>query len=160
MVVWVCQVPVTVVTARCSRQSVTCLLSGDGPGYRLVQVNRLRTAVVLGAVLLWAATPTMACLLPGLVPTEAERACCHHMAEHCGQSVMPVSHVCCQAPVHPETVVVQAQTNLPLKNLVAAVPVAAHMHGTAVPATSLRSLGFLESPPGLAPSCSSSVLRI
>jgi hypothetical protein len=125
-----------------------------------VRVNRIRTAVVLGAVLLWAATPTMACFLPGFVPTEAERECCHHMAGHCGQSVMPASHACCQAPAHPETIVVQGQANLPLKNAVAAVPAIPHFHGPSVCATSLRSLAFFESPLDLPPFCSSSVLRI
>ncbi|MBZ5654236.1 MAG: hypothetical protein LAO56_03040 [Acidobacteriia bacterium] len=125
-----------------------------------MKVNRIRTAAVLGAVLLWAAAPAMACLLPGFAQTEAERACCHHMAGHCGQSVMPVSHTCCQAPTHSEPVVLQGQTRLPVKNPIAAVPVAAHIHGPAVVATSLRSLAFLESPPGLRPSCSSSVLRV
>jgi len=43
-----------------------------------VRVNCIRTAFVMGAVLLWAVTPALACLLPGVVQTEAERACCHH----------------------------------------------------------------------------------
>ncbi|MGD0791450.1 MAG: hypothetical protein ABR920_06735 [Terriglobales bacterium] len=125
-----------------------------------MKVNRLRTAVVLGAVLLWAATPAMACLLPAFVLTLAERECCHHMAGHCGQSAMPASHTCCQAPIYPETVVAQGQANLPLKNAIAALPATTYSHLPAVIATSSRSLAFLESPPGLAPSRSSSVLRI
>jgi hypothetical protein len=124
-----------------------------------VRVNRIRTAVVMGAVLLWAVTPTMACLLPSFALTPAERQCCHHVAEHCGQSAMPASHACCHAPTHPESVVVQGQANLPLKNVIAAVLATTHVHGPAVLAGSSRSLAFLESPPQ-APSRSSSVLRV
>jgi hypothetical protein len=151
---------VTAITAQPSHPSVTCLLSGIGLGYRLVRVNRIRTAVVLGAVLLWAATPTMACLLPGFAPTPAERECCHHMTEHCGQSAMPASHACCRAPAQSEPAVLQGQANLPLRNVIVAVPATIQVPWPAFVATSLRCQGFLESPPGPPPSCSSSVLRI
>jgi hypothetical protein len=140
-------------------QWVIYLLSGNGQGYRLVTVNRMRTAVVLGAVLLWALTPAMACLLPGVPQTQAERECCHHMAEHCGQSAMPASHACCQPPTYPETVVVQGQAS-PLKNVISAVPTTIRVQLPALLATSSRCLASLESPPGKPPSCSSSVLRI
>jgi hypothetical protein len=139
--------------------SVTCLLLGDGQGYRLVKVNRIRTTVVLGAVLLWAVTPALACLLPGFVPSPAERKCCQNMAGHCGQSAMPASHTCCQASNQPATLVVQAQANLPLKNRIAALPIT-HAHLSVVIAASSRGLAFSQSPPGQAPSGSSSVLRI
>ncbi len=124
-----------------------------------MEVSRLRTAVVLGAVLLWAATPAMACLLPGPAQTEAMHKCCHHMAGHCGQSAMPASHACCQAPTYPEVVVVRGLAS-PLKNAIAAVPAAIGIHLPAVLATSSRCLASLGSPPGQPPSCSSSVLRI
>ncbi len=125
-----------------------------------MKVNRIRTTVVLGAVLLWAVTPAMACLLPGFAPTPAERECCHYMAAHCGQSAMPASHTCCQTPIYPETVVVQGQANLPLKNAIAALPANTHAHLPAAIAISSRCLAFFESPPGQAPSRSSPVLRI
>lgn len=141
------------------RQSVTCLLVGDGEKHNLVRVSRIRTAVVLGAVLLWAVAPAMACLLPGFAPTPAERECCRHMAQHCGQSAMPASHACCQAPTYPETVVVQ-QPASPLKNATSAAPTTTHVHLPAFAATPLRCPAFFESPPGQLPSCSSSVLRI
>lgn len=124
-----------------------------------MRVNRIRTAVVLGAVLLWAATPAMACLLPGAAQTDAEHACCRHMAEHCGKSAMPTSHVCCQAPIYPETVVVQGLAS-PLKNVISAIPATIGIHLPAVLATSSRCLASLESPPGQPPPGSSSVLRI
>jgi hypothetical protein len=124
-----------------------------------VRVNRIRTAVVLGAVLLWAATPAMACLLPGVTPTEAGHKCCHHMAEHCGESAMPANHACCQAPIYPETVVVQGQAS-PLKNAISALPTTIGVQLPAVLAASSRCLASLESPPGQPLSCSASVLRI
>jgi len=150
---------VTVVTAHCSGNRLH-LVFGNGQRRNLVKVNRARTAIVLGAVLLWAATPPMTCLLPGFARTTAELECCHRMAEHCGQSAMPASHGCCRAPNHPEALVVQGQANLPPKNVVAAVPNTTHLHLPAVIATSLMSLAFCESPPGQPLSCSSSVLRI
>lgn len=125
-----------------------------------MKVNRIRTTVVLGAVLLWAVTPAMACLWPGFAPTPAERACCHHMTEHCGQSAMPASHTCCQAPIYPETVVVQGGANLPLKNAIAAVPAKVQVSLPDLLAAPEASHAFSESPPGQPPSCSSSVLRI
>ena len=82
------------------------------------------------------------------------------MAEHCGQSVMPASHSCCQAPNRQETLVLQGQADLPLRNAIAVVPDAIHVHLSAVVATSSRCLAFLESPPNQPQSCSSSVLRI
>ena len=139
-------------------QSVICLLSGNGQGYKLVRVNRIRTAVVLGAVLLWAATPAMACLLLGFAPTAAEHECCHHMAGHCGQSAMPTSHACCQAPIYPETVVVRGQAS-PLKDATSALPTTIGVQLPAVLAASSRCLASLESPPGQ-PLSGSSILRI
>jgi hypothetical protein len=124
-----------------------------------MKVNRIRTAVVLGAVLLWAGTPAMACLLLGLAQTEAGQECCHHKAEHCGQSGMPSGHACCQGPIYPEAVVVQGQAS-PLKNATAAVPTTIGVHLPAVLAASSRCLASPGSPPGQPPSCSSSVLRI
>jgi hypothetical protein len=123
-----------------------------------MKVNRIRTAMVLSAVLLWAVTPAMACLLPGFAPTAAERECCHHMAGHCGQSAMPASHTCCQAPKHPATLV--AQANLPVKNAVAALPTISHARLPGGIAASSRCAAYSESPPGQALSCSFSVLRI
>ena len=122
-------------------------------------MNRIRTAVVLGAVLLWAVTPAMACLLLGFAPTSAGHKCCHNMAGHCGQSAMPASHTCCQGP-NQAALVVQAQAKLPPKNTIAGATVIQPAHLTALTAKSLRSLAFLESPPGQATSRSSSVLRI
>jgi hypothetical protein len=140
--------------------TVTCLLLGNAKRDKIVSVSRIRAAVVLGAALLWAATPAMACLLSGFVQTQAERECCHHMPEHCGQSAMPATHACCQAPIHPETVVTPGRTNSPRKNMVAAVPAMARVLLPAVNTIPLRSLAFFESPPGQAAPGSSSVLRI
>jgi len=131
-----------------------------GKELKLVRVTRIRTTAVLGAVLLWAVTPAMACLLPGFAPTPAEQECCHHMANHCGQSAMPASHACCHAPSRPETVVVQGQASLPLKHVIAAIPAIARVCLPNVLSASLARVAFLESPPGETPPRSPSVLRI
>lgn len=123
-------------------------------------VSRIRAAVVLGAALLWAATPAMACLLSGFVQTEAARGCCHHMPERCGQAAMPATHACCQAPIHPATVVIPGQTSLTRKNTIAAVPATTRVLLPAIISASLRFAAFFESPPGQAAPGSSSVLRI
>jgi hypothetical protein len=54
-------------------------------------------------VMLWAASPALACLLPGRAMTAAEHACCKQMAERCGSPNMPQSHSCCQKEVQPGT---------------------------------------------------------
>lgn len=67
--------------------------------------------VVLMVALLFTA-PTMACLLPNATLTQAERDCCKHMAEQCGDARMPSSHSCCQRVSAPDVsnfVVRQAQ---------------------------------------------------
>lgn len=52
---------------------------------------------MLVIVVLWAASPAVACLLPTGSMTRAEHECCQKMAHQCGSSVMPASHTCCQA---------------------------------------------------------------
>ena len=66
----------------------------------MICVSRDRAFALISIVLLWVAAPAVACVLPGVTLTPAERECCHHMAQHCGQTVMPASHSCCQAPRH------------------------------------------------------------
>ena len=150
----------TVITAADSGNRYPYLLWSNRQEPKLVTMMRIRAAVVLWAVLLWAATPAIACLLPGFAPTSAERECCHHMVEHCGHSAMPASHSCCHVTDHPETMVVQGQANLPLKNAIAAVPAIPYVCLPAVILTSSKCLAFFESPPGQSPTGSLSVLRI
>jgi hypothetical protein len=82
------------------------------------------------------------------------------MAEHCGQSDMPASHSCCQAPTRPESALVKGQVKLPSKNTIAAVAAAMQIHGPSDAAVPVRVLAFCESPPDQLPSHSSSILRI
>jgi hypothetical protein len=51
---------------------------------------------VLGLTVLLFSMPTLACLAPTATLTEAERECCHQMADQCGNSDMPSSHSCGQ----------------------------------------------------------------
>ena len=141
-------------------QLISCEWLSGAPERKLVEVNRIRTAVVLGTVLLRAATPVMACLLTGIAPTPAERECCHRMAAHCGQSMMPASHACCRVPSRPETVVVQAQVNSPVKHPIAVVPAKIEISLHDAHALSEASLAFSESPPDQPLFSLSSVLRI
>src|SRR3982074_42566 len=54
---------------------------------------------VLSLVLL--AIPIMACVMPALHMTSAERDCCKRMAQECGQG-MTKSHSCCQTATVPD----------------------------------------------------------
>lgn len=66
----------------------------------------MRLAGKLGIVVLTvllAAAPSMACLLPMVTLTTAERECCKHMSEQCGSAGMPNSHSCCQRLAGPDT---------------------------------------------------------
>jgi len=79
----------------------------------MICVSRVRALVLVSIVLLWVAAPAVACVLPGVTLTPAERECCHHMAQHCGQTVMPASHSCCQAPARHDAL---KQTSLSAPN--------------------------------------------
>ena len=123
-------------------------------------MNRIRTAVLLSAVLLWAGTPAMACMLLGLGESTAESHCCHEMAAHCGQSAMPATHRCCQAPAYPEPVVTQGQNGVTLKDAIAALAVSQQGDLPAGVVVLSKCSGAAGSPPGEDVSCSSSVLRV
>lgn len=126
----------------------------------LMGMTRARALALLAIALLWAITPTMACVLPGATMTPAEHECCHRMAEQCGSSMMPASHSCCKAQAPTNTVLPQAQTAGPVRPLtVAVIPPAAFL--AALPTLTLRShLSFLHPPPPEpSPGCSS-ILRI
>ncbi len=64
--------------------------------FRLQMMRRTFAVVTVLLALLWVASPTLACLLPGPAMTAAEHACCKQMAKMCGSSRMPQSHSCCQ----------------------------------------------------------------
>jgi hypothetical protein len=125
-----------------------------------MKVAKFRSYALLAVALLWAITPTMACVLPGATPTPAERACCHHMAEHCGGAMMPASHSCCQSPTHRNSALKQGQAAPPLRQILRALVPAA------VPSLPLPTFApgvhfsLLHSPPPEPSPGDSSVLRI
>jgi hypothetical protein len=58
---------------------------------------------VFALALILSAVPTMACMLPTVTLTAAERECCKKMANECGRAGMPSSHSCCQRLTGAET---------------------------------------------------------
>src|SRR5580700_515057 len=84
-------------------------------------VTRVRAALLLSIVLMWVASPAIACMLPGATLTPAERECCRHMAEQCGQGAMPASHSCCQTKSHHSDALPQASASVPTRHLTFAV---------------------------------------
>jgi hypothetical protein len=125
-----------------------------------MRVTRTRAFALLTISLLWAITPAMACVLPGVTMTPAERECCHHMAEQCGSSMMPASHSCCKAQGPTNTVLPQAQAAGPVRpHTIAVIPAVASLG--ALPAGTIRfHLSFLHAPPPEPSSGCNSVLRI
>jgi hypothetical protein len=65
-----------------------------------MRVGRKGALVLLAVVVLWAATPALACLTPA-----AQHACCQGMMQGCGSSPMMTNHACCRvqppAPADP-----------------------------------------------------------
>jgi hypothetical protein len=114
---------------------------------------------LLSIVLMWVASPAIACVLPEATLTAAERECCHHMAEQCGQAAMPASHSCCQTRSHHSDALPQATASVPTRHLTIAVVT---VHATFIlPATTTERLAiYLHSPPRDSDSSSISVLRI
>jgi hypothetical protein len=63
---------------------------------------KLLTKIGVSAlVLMLAALPVTACILPGAAMTSAELECCKKMAEQCGDMGMAKSHPCCKATATP-----------------------------------------------------------
>ena len=86
------------ITAVCHKQSRWIFLCFSLVEYLLtVRSARKLVGVLLLGVLF--GYPVMACLVPDAEMTEAERACCKHMAQQCGSMNMPSSHSCCQKEV-------------------------------------------------------------
>jgi hypothetical protein len=125
----------------------------------MIRVSRVRALVLVSIVLLWVAAPAVACVLPGVTLTPAERECCHHMAQHCGQTVMPASHSCCQAPARHDAL---KQTSVSASNrrvTITAIPIQVTF---VLPVTTRALLAIdLHSPPPPDPQFSTiSILRI
>jgi|SRR5882724_11103077 len=113
---------------------------------------------ILGLVVLIAAAPLMACMLPSGVTTVAEKACCRKMAGECGHSQMPASHSCCKTVSSPNQIAVAKSSNLVSQlQLVYLTPAA--VFGTLADRSILLSSTHDHAPPESPPSFST-VLRI
>jgi hypothetical protein len=124
----------------------------------MIRVSRVRGLVLVSIVLLWVAAPAVACVLPGVTLTSAEQECCHHMAQHCGQTAMPASHSCCQAPARHNAL---KQSIVSVPNRRVAIAVTAIQATLALPVTTREPFAVdLHSPPRNPQSSSISVLRI
>src|SRR6266853_6130219 len=122
----------------------------------MIRVSRVRALVLVNIVLLWVAAPAIACVLPGVTP--AERECCHDMAQHCGQTAMPASHSCCQAPARQNAL---RQTSISAPNRRVTIAATAIQVTCALPVTTRALLAIdLHSPPPDPQFSSISILRI
>src|SRR5450631_1101499 len=101
----------------------------------MIYVSRVRAIVLVSIALLWVVAPAIACVLPGVTLTPAERECCHHMAQHCGETPMPASHSCCQAPARHQDAVRQASSSIPMRLVTIAV---ATIQATLLPPATTR----------------------
>ena len=122
-------------------------------------VSRIRVTVAVGAVLLWAVTLVLACLLPCLATAPAQQECSRHVAMHCGRTMISAAPHCCQVSSHRAIATVETQVSQSQKRDRVVVAVINHVSPPAV-ASQSATLVFSESPPDQAPPPSSSVLRI
>src|ERR1700722_8871914 len=125
----------------------------------MMPVTKVRAALLLSIVLMWVASPAIACVLPGATLTPAERECCRHMAGQCGRASMPAGHSCCQTKSHHSDALPQASASVPTRHLTFAV---VEVQTTfVIPVVSPAWLAVnLHSPPHHADSSSISILRI
>jgi hypothetical protein len=126
---------------------------------KLVFVSRTRVTIAVSAVVFWAVTPVLACLLPCLATASAKQECSYHIAMHCGRSMITAGRICCQVSSRPEMATVGTQISQSQKRVLAVVAVVAHVSPSEVTPRP-ASLAFFESPPHEAPPLSSFVLRI
>ena len=134
----------------------TLQVHGQEP--KLVIVRRIGVSVMVGAVLLWMATPVMACLIPCLAPVPSKQECAHHMGMDCGHPMMTGGRACCQMSSSPGLATVETQVSRSHKRVHVVVPVVAHVFLSDVSMRS-TSLAFFKSPPTETPP-RPSVLRI
>jgi len=105
----------------------------------------------------------MACALPAIAMTMAERECCKRMAHDCGKSGMPQSHSCCQTTAAADHLpAIKSSSDVTSKHLtsvlVQALPPISD--GPLTPAFASRTwTSDIHSPP-VSPPVSISVLRI
>ena len=122
-------------------------------------MSRIRVAAAVAAVLFWAVTPVLACLMPCLAPTPAA-GCSHTMAMHCGHLTMSAGGNCCQMSVRSQMATVEKELNSSQKHPLAAVAAVEAESLSNVSAIHAVRIAFFESPPAQAPPPVSSILRI
>ena len=125
----------------------------------MIAVTRVRAALLLSIVLMWVASPAIACVLPGATLTPVEQECCRHMAEQCGQAGMPASHSCCKTKSHHSDALPQVSDSVPTRHLTIAI-VTTHATFALPAATPERRAVYVHSPPPDTDVSSISILRI
>jgi hypothetical protein len=126
-----------------------------GKLYAVKQVAKLGVLFIVAAL---AATPLLACLLPGGTTTEEESACCREMASECGHGNMPSSHSCCQTVSAPAQAAV-AKTSFKLAVTLLYVGSPQHDFTWSLPET-FRSVATIGHLPPETPPASTEILRI
>jgi hypothetical protein len=113
--------------------------------------------------LLLFAAPIMACSLPAMAMSAAERECCKRMAQECGKKGMAKSHSCCQTVSVPDHLpAIKSSSDVGSKHLAVAF---VHALPPILTTTTMLESGSspwaadIHSPP-VSPPASISVLRI
>lgn len=115
---------------------------------------------MVGAVLLWALTPVMACLVPCIAPAPAKDHCAHEMAMDCEHSMTAANDACCQAPSWPRSLLNQDNVSEPLKHILTQAIFVANIAAPDVLTEQPASPVFFASPPDEGAPLSPTVLRI
>ena len=123
----------------------------------------LAKAGVFVLMLLIAALPVAACVLPGAQMTTAEQDCCKKMAEQCGHAGMVKSHPCCQISVAPSNLQALKTSATQISDLTLVVSHSLPVSAQSIAAITVAPVGFqisdVHGPPGLE-SLSTTILRI
>lgn len=122
-------------------------------------VRRVRVIVAIGAVLFWAVTPALACLIPCLAPVPSKQDCAHHMGMDCGHPMMSAGPTCCRMSSRPAMQTLESSSNGLQRRVLAVTPVIVDVNLS--DAVNRRtSMHLFGSPPSETPPPSFSVLRI
>lgn len=142
----------------------TCIASNLPLNLYFRETMRLvgKVGVSLLSLLLFA-VPIMACALPAMAMSPAERECCKRMAQECGKMGMGKSHSCCQTAAVPDRLpAIKSSSDIGSKQLAVAFVHALPMVPTIAPMLESGSSPWaadIHSPP-VSPPASISVLRI
>jgi hypothetical protein len=126
---------------------------------KLPSVTRVRAAVVVGAVLLWAVTPVIACVAPCFTGARLKEECPLHMAMQCPQAVVHATASCCVVSARPDVATLENHATQ-IDEHVLAVVASLSAKAPAALSASTASLVASSSPPNEASPPSLSVLRL